>query len=138
MGAYVEIGGIQYPVQFDPPGELANILQIPEADSPVFMKFYGVIEGDAQPDRQISYADLVKFLYSASNIRVGEADLIEGVNTIIFKVGGTNTPFTTTGYAIVYTKGYELGLYDEAKQVDSFKISAMNPGKINYIAILFT
>lgn len=138
MGAHVTIGGTDYPVIFDAPGEQSNILQQPEGTEPSVMKFYGVIEGDANPDRYITYANLVKLLLSAANVRVGSKVVTAGANSEIFKVASVNTPFSVTSYALIFTKGYELGISDVVKYVDHFTLTSIDAGTIDYIAILFT
>jgi hypothetical protein len=138
MAAHVTIGGIDYPVIFDPPGETSNILQQQEIEEPALLKLYAVLEGDANPDRYITFENLVKYLFPKASLRVGTKNVTVGSNQIIFKVGGIDTPFATLNYAFIPTKGYELGLSDLTKYVECVTFEAMEPGTMDYIAILFT
>lgn len=138
MAAHVTIGGIDYPVIFDPPGETSNILQQQQITEPALLKLYAVLEGDANPDRYITFENLVKYLFPKASLRVGTVNVTAGSNQIIFKVGGIDTPFATLNYAFIPTKGYELGLSDLTKYVERVTFEAMEPGAMDYIAILFT
>jgi hypothetical protein len=138
MAAHVTIGGIEYLVEFDPPGETANILQLPEGTDPNLLKYYGVYEGDANPDRWISYVNLVKLLFAKANVRAGTKVVTVGLNTVVFQVGGVNTPYSVTTYALIPFGASELGLYDFNKTVGGFTFYAMNAGTIDYISILNT
>lgn len=135
MAAHVTIGGTDYPVIFDAPGETANILQLNEITEPTLLKMYAVLEGDAIPDRFITYTNLVKLLQKNSNIRVGQATLVVGTNTITYQVGGINTPMLNTNYALLIFGGSELGAYDRVKFTDKFTISVIDAGTIDYIVI---
>lgn len=138
MAAHVTIGGIDYPVIFDSPGETSNILQQQEITEPALLKLYAVLEGDANPDRYITFENLVKYLFPKASLRVGTVNVTTGSNQIIFTVGGVNTPFGSLSYAFIPTKGYELGLSDLTKYVERVTFEAMEPGTMDYIAILFT
>lgn len=138
MAAHVTIGGTDYPVIFDPPGDTSNILQQQEITEPGLLKFYAVLEGDANPDRYITFENLAKYMLSKSIVRAGTANVVNGVNEILFKVGGVNTPLTTTNYIVVFSKGYELGLSNVTKYVERFTVESIDAGTIDYFVILFT
>lgn len=136
--AYVTIGGIDYPVIFDPPGETANILQLPAITDPTLLKLYGVLEGDANPDRYITYANFVTLLQTKASIRVGQHTVTAGANSVVFKVGGVNTPLASVNFGVIFTKEAILGISDVVKSVNGFTFNAVDPGTIDYIAILNT
>lgn len=138
MAAYVTVGGIDYPVIFDPPGETANILQLPEITEPALLKLYAVLEGDANPDRFITYTNLVKLLQTKAGIRVGQHTVVVGTNTVLFKVGGVNTPIGSANFSVIFTKEAVLGISDISKTTNGFTFNAIEPGLIDYIAILNT
>lgn len=136
MAAYVEIGGVQYPVIFDPPGEQTNLLQLNEIEDPALLKLYAVLEGDLNPDRYITYANLVQLLQTKANIRAGQKTVAAGVNSVVFQAGGVNTPVSSTNYAVIYTNEATLGISDIAKTVNGFTFNAIDPGIIDYIVII--
>ena len=128
MGAHVTIGGTDYPVIFDDPGEQANLLQLTAETNPALLQFYGVIEGDAVPDRKITYNNLVQALLPYNNIRVGAGISCNGTDgqTINFDTELAGTPsillifdyqgkgitrvsYTSTGFVI---NSLEVGLFD--------------------------
>jgi hypothetical protein len=138
MAAHVTIGGVDYNVVFDPPGETANILQLTAGTDPSTLKFYGVLEGDSVPDRVITYANLVSLLFPKASVRVGSHSVTVGANTIMFTVGGVNTPFSVTTYAFFQSKEAILGLSDFVQYVDRITFNAIDAGTMPYIAILNT
>jgi len=138
MAAHVTIGGVEYPVVFDAPGEMANILQLTEITDPSFLKLYGVLEGDTVPDRQITYVNLIRLLLEKSSVRANQHTVTVGNNTVVFKIAGVNTPFTVLTYSLVMFGASEIGIYDVVKTTGGFTFKAMGAGTINYIATLNT
>jgi hypothetical protein len=132
MAAYVEIGGIQYPVVFDAPGEQSNLLQLTEITNPAGLQLYAVHEGDAVPDRKITWENLVQSLLPKADIRIGKAVACNGTSdqSINFESSMAGVP------SILIVYDYEnRGITRKSYTESGLVIDSLEAGLFDYLAI---
>jgi hypothetical protein len=143
MAAHVTIGGVDYPVIFDGTGEEVNILQLNELTNPAVpdVWFYAAIEGDPDPDRKMSYTNLVQFLALKNNERSkGNLAVTAGLNSkILFQVAGVNAPLASANYSLqIFDPNNAVGVQLISNDAAGFTINCQAAGVIHYIATLNT
>jgi hypothetical protein len=121
--------------------ENVNILQLNELSNPSVsgVKFYAVIEGDSDPDRWISYDNLIKFLALKSNERsIGNKVVNAGNNTITWQMLGVNAPFGSVNYSVIIYDPLGLGaqLVEGSQTINGITVNCLSGGTIHIIATL--
>lgn len=139
MAAHVTIGGVDYPVIFDGTGEEVNILQLNELTNPSVpdVWLYAAIEGDADPDRKMSYTNLVQFLALKSNSRsAANVVVVAGNNTITWQMAGVNAPFASAVYSVFILDKDEIGVRLISQAAGSIVVNCQTGGTIHVLATL--
>lgn len=132
MAAHVTIGGTDYPVIFDTPGEQANLLQLNEITNPSGLKLYAVKEGDADPDRFITYANLVQTLLQA-NTKIGVGIACSGIEgQAISYAPGADLPSDI--YLLIINDYQGKGITRVSYNKSGFVINSLESGLFDYLA----
>jgi hypothetical protein len=121
--------------------ENVNILQLNELTNPSVpdVWFYCAIEDDLDPDRKMSYTNLVQFMALKNNTRaVGNYVVIAGNNTITWQMGGVNTPFISDEYSVQILDPNGIGVKLISQNAASITVNCFEGGVVHVIAILNT
>ncbi|MDD5013673.1 MAG: hypothetical protein PHW73_01045 [Atribacterota bacterium] len=103
------------------------------------MWFYAAIEGDPNPDRKMSYTNLVQFMSLKNNVRaVGNKVVTVGENIITWQIAGVDAPMASVDYSVQIFDPNGIGIQLTDQTADDITIDCLTEGVIHVIATLNT